>query len=160
MTRKLSVTALQYKCQFRGTSSRRKVRIACKRGSAPGDRQGGTVEVRHDEGTANHIGLAPCVGIREGAGEASAEDRAGQPLSRERLQGFGCRRRCPSGRQHGRGRYRERPSDPAWSETLARTDTPCTGTGRSPGWSFALRSGWSAAGRRGACSEASCHSSG
>lgn len=28
-------------------------------------------------------------------------------------------------------------SDPAWSETLARTEAPCTGTGRSPARSLA-----------------------
>ncbi len=41
------------------------------------------MQVRHDEGVANHIGLELCAGIREDAGEASAEERAGQPLSRE-----------------------------------------------------------------------------
>ena len=35
-----------------------------------------------DEGIAIHIGPEPCVGPREGTGEASAGDRAGQPLSR------------------------------------------------------------------------------
>ena len=35
------------------------------------------------------------------------------------------------GRQHGRARHRERPDDPAWSQTLACADAPCTGTGRS-----------------------------
>jgi hypothetical protein len=42
------------------------------------------VEVHCDEGIANHIGPAPCAGIREGVGEASAGVRAGQPLSRDR----------------------------------------------------------------------------
>jgi hypothetical protein len=41
------------------------------------------VEVHCDEGVANHIGPEPCAGIREDAGEASAGDRIGQPLSRE-----------------------------------------------------------------------------
>jgi hypothetical protein len=42
----------------------------------------------HDisEGVATRIGPEPCVGTREGAGEASAGERMGQPLSRERLQ--------------------------------------------------------------------------
>jgi hypothetical protein len=43
----------------------------------------------------------------------------------------GCRRCSPDGRQNRRARYRERLSDPAWSETLACTDAPCAGTGRS-----------------------------
>jgi hypothetical protein len=42
------------------------------------------VEVHRDEGVAIRIGPEPCVVIREGAGEASAGERAGQPLSRER----------------------------------------------------------------------------
>jgi hypothetical protein len=41
------------------------------------------VEVRRNEGVAIHIGPKPCVGIREDAGEASAGERIGQPLSRE-----------------------------------------------------------------------------
>jgi hypothetical protein len=41
------------------------------------------VQVRCDEGVAIHIGPKPCVCAREGAGEASAGERIGQPLSRE-----------------------------------------------------------------------------
>jgi hypothetical protein len=41
------------------------------------------VEVRRDEGLAIRIGPEPCAVIREGVGEASAGERAGQPLSRE-----------------------------------------------------------------------------
>ncbi len=44
------------------------------------------MKVHHDEGVASHIGPEPCVGIREGVGEASAGERIGQPLSRESLQ--------------------------------------------------------------------------
>ena len=40
------------------------------------------VKVHYDEGVAIHIGPEPCVGPREGTGEASAGERAGQPLSR------------------------------------------------------------------------------
>ena len=42
------------------------------------------MQVHYDEGIANRIGPEPCAGIREGAGEASAGERAGQPLSRDR----------------------------------------------------------------------------
>ena len=35
------------------------------------------MKVPHDEGVADHIGPAPCVGAREGTGEASAEGRCG-----------------------------------------------------------------------------------
>jgi hypothetical protein len=39
------------------------------------------VQVRYDEGVANHIGLEPCADAREGGGEASVEEHTGQPLS-------------------------------------------------------------------------------
>lgn len=42
------------------------------------------MRVHHDEDVASHVGPAPCAVIREGSGEASAGERAGQPLSRER----------------------------------------------------------------------------
>jgi hypothetical protein len=42
------------------------------------------VQVLYDEDLASHIGPEPCVVSREGQGEASAGDRAGWPLSRER----------------------------------------------------------------------------
>ena len=43
------------------------------------------MKVHYDEGVANRIGPEPCVGAREGTGEASAGECIGQPLSRERL---------------------------------------------------------------------------
>jgi hypothetical protein len=43
------------------------------------------VKVRRNEGIANHIGPKPCVGAREGVGEASAGEDTGQPLSRESI---------------------------------------------------------------------------
>ena len=42
------------------------------------------MQVHHGEGVANHLGPKPCVDTREGDGEASAGERTGQPLSRER----------------------------------------------------------------------------
>jgi len=42
------------------------------------------VEVLYSKGVASHTGPEPCVVSREGQGEASAGDRAGWPLSRER----------------------------------------------------------------------------
>ena len=39
------------------------------------------MQVRYDEGVANHIGLEPCADAREGGGEASVEEHTGQPLS-------------------------------------------------------------------------------
>jgi len=59
------------------------------------------VKVRYDEGLAIRIGPEPCVGPREDAGEASAGEHIGQPLSRESLKQSGCRRGHNHGRQHG-----------------------------------------------------------
>ena len=42
------------------------------------------MQVHCDEGVATHIGPKPCADIREDVGEASAGERAGQPLSRDR----------------------------------------------------------------------------
>ena len=39
------------------------------------------MQVRYDEGVANHIDLEPCAAAREGGGEASGEEHTGQPLS-------------------------------------------------------------------------------
>jgi len=48
------------------------------------------VRVRRDEGVAIHIGPEPCAGTREGVGEASAGERAGQPLSHENISILGA----------------------------------------------------------------------
>ena len=42
------------------------------------------MQVLCSEGLASHTGPEPCVGPREGPGEASAGERAGRPSSRER----------------------------------------------------------------------------
>jgi hypothetical protein len=52
------------------------------------------VQVHCDEGIANHIGPEPCAGIREDVGEASAGERAGQPLSRDRKRISGADAVC------------------------------------------------------------------
>jgi hypothetical protein len=41
------------------------------------------VRVRHEDGVATHLDPEPCVCTREGADEASAGERIGQPLSSE-----------------------------------------------------------------------------
>jgi hypothetical protein len=43
------------------------------------------VQVRCNEGVANHIGPEPCAGIRDDVGEASVGEHTGQPLSRESI---------------------------------------------------------------------------
>jgi hypothetical protein len=89
------------------------------------------VGVRHDEGLATHIDPEPCIGIREDEGEASAGERAGQPLSRESDLARGADAvSYPEGNTDGCA-IASICSDPAWSETLACADAPCAGTGRS-----------------------------
>ena len=48
------------------------------------------MQVHYGEGVANRIGPEPCVGTREGVGEASAGERIGQPWSRESLKVLGA----------------------------------------------------------------------
>jgi hypothetical protein len=89
------------------------------------------VKVHCDEGVAIHVAPDPCAGIREDVGEASVGERIGQPLSRETVINPGADVvHLTEGKIGGRV-ICERPSDPAWSETLACTDAPCAGTGRS-----------------------------
>ena len=61
------------------------------------------MKVHCNEGVAIHIGPKPCVTTREGVGEASVGERAGQPLSRENiiLQGAD---RTDGGRQYEEAR--------------------------------------------------------
>ena len=90
------------------------------------------MEVHYDEGIATHIGPEPCVGIREGVGEASAGECIGQPLSRERM--FSREPTLSTERKATRRvRYREHPVVSAWSQTLACAEASCTGTGSSLG---------------------------
>ena len=88
------------------------------------------MRVHCGEGVANHIGPEPCARVREDVGEASAGERrpAIEPRNRSDPE---CRRCLLIGRQHGRARYCECPSDSAWSKTLACAEVPCAGTGRS-----------------------------
>ena len=91
------------------------------------------VQVPYGEGVAIHIDPEPCADIRKGAGEASAGARTGQPLNRERPIISGADT-VPNVEGHMPGRAdRERPDDPAWSQTLACAEASCTGTGRSHG---------------------------
>ena len=48
------------------------------------------MQVRYGEGLAIRIGPEPCVGTREGDGEASAGEHIGQPSSRESLKVAGA----------------------------------------------------------------------
>lgn len=92
------------------------------------------MQVRHDEGVAIRIDPEPCVGFREENGEASAGACTGQPLSCENWVFLGADAFDNAEGNTGGLRYREHPSDPAWSKTLACAEAFRTGTGRSRVW--------------------------
>ena len=70
------------------------------------------MEVLCDEGLASHIGPESCGTVREVRCEALTGERAGRPLSRDRLLQRGADVVAQHGRQHGRVRYCEHPSGP------------------------------------------------
>ncbi len=72
----------------------------------------------HIEGVATHSGPEPCVGVREGAGEASVGVRAGWAIEPRNQSFRGADAVSLGGRQHRRRRYRESPAGPARSENL------------------------------------------
>jgi len=71
------------------------------------------------EGVATHDDPEPCVGAREGAGEALVGAHVGRGIEPRKNLGPGCRRFQIGGRQHRRQRYRELPAGPA------RSKNPC-----------------------------------
>jgi hypothetical protein len=91
------------------------------------------VQVHYDESVANYIGPEPCVFAREGKDEASAGERVGQPLSRERTLSR-VPTPYPERKATRTGAKPLGPDDSAWSKTLACAHAPCTGTGRSHAW--------------------------
>ncbi len=101
-------------------------------GSAPGDRQGvvGESPIRRrssDPRRPRAVRVWP-----RGQGRSVGRGSCRPAIEPRKSHGSGCRRCYQSGRPHDRGRQREPPVDPAWSETLACTHAPGTGTGRSP----------------------------
>jgi hypothetical protein len=87
------------------------------------------VQVHHDEGIANHVGPEPCAGIREDAGEASAGERAGQPLSRDRKLILGADAVCVA-----EGNTPKRANASAWAARRGRrTWHACKLLVREPG---------------------------
>src|SRR5918993_3679597 len=87
------------------------------------------VKVHYGEGVAIHTGPEPCVGPREGSGEASAGERAGWPLSRDRatVPGADVVTVTEGHTSGGVSASLRRPG-----VVRACTDAPCPGTGRSP----------------------------
>jgi len=89
------------------------------------------VRVPYSEGVANHTDPLSCVGHREVSGEALAGESIGQPLSREsRFTRDADAVLGAEGNMDGCDIAKVR-TNPAWSETLACAEAPCTGTGRS-----------------------------
>ena len=74
------------------------------------------MEELYVEGVATRDDPEPCVGVREGTGEASGWARAGRAIEPRNHRVRGADAVYGSGRQHRRRRYREAPSDPAWSK--------------------------------------------
>ena len=101
-------------------------------GSAPGDRPGvvGESPIRRrssDPRRPRAVRVWP-----RGQGRSVGRGPCRPAIEPRKSHSSGCRRCYQSGRPHERGRQREPPVDPAWSETLACTHAPGTGTGRSP----------------------------
>ena len=72
----------------------------------------------HAEGVATRSGPEPCVGVREGAGEASVGVRAGWAIEPRNQRFVGADAVVVGGRQHRWPRYREWSADPARSKNL------------------------------------------
>ena len=73
------------------------------------------MQVHYDEGIANHIGPEPCAGVREDVGEASAGERAGQSLSRDRKLILGADAVCVA-----EGNTPKRANASAWTTRRGR----------------------------------------
>ena len=91
------------------------------------------MQVHRSEGVAIRADLESCVVLREDDDEALTEERTGQPLSRERLIPDADTVTYVEGNMQGRASA-SAACDPAWSETLACAEAPCSGTGISWGW--------------------------
>jgi len=92
----------------------------------------------HDEGLASHIGPESCAVVCKGQGEALTGVRAGRVLSRENyyaLTGSPWSRRRLAVRKAtvDASRARDVSAPCAVVDPVARTETPRTGIGRSPG---------------------------
>jgi hypothetical protein len=81
------------------------------------------MEELYIEGVATHDDREPCVGAREGAGEASVAARAGQAIEPRNHGVRGADVVYGNGRQHRQPRYRELLVGPARSETLCMYGT-------------------------------------
>ena len=95
------------------------------------------MEELYIEGLATHDDPEPCVGVREGVGEASVGARAGKAIEPRNHGVRGADVVYGNGRQHRRQRYRELLAGPARSETLCMYGTSMRENRevpRSPAW--------------------------
>ena len=95
------------------------------------------MEELYIEGLANHDDREPCVGAREGAGEASVAARAGQAIEPRNHRVRGADAVYEAGRQHRQRRYRESLAGPARSENQGMYGTSMRENRevpRSPAW--------------------------
>jgi hypothetical protein len=74
------------------------------------------MEELYIEGVATHDDPEPCVGVREGVGEASVGARAGRAIEPRNHRVRGADVVYENGRQHRQQRYREVLVGPARSE--------------------------------------------
>jgi hypothetical protein len=105
------------------------------------------VRVHYGEGVAIRIGPEPCVGIREGVGEASVGERIGQPLSRESKKVSGADVVINT-EGNMDGASSQAPAQPDVVEDPGMCGRSLCGTGRSRVWPAGEYRG-SASGRRG-----------
>jgi len=77
----------------------------------------------HIEGVATHDDPEPCVGVREGVGEASVGARAGRAIEPRNHRVRGADVVYENGRPHRQQRYRKLLVGPARSETLCMHGT-------------------------------------
>ena len=105
------------------------------------------MEELYIEGLANHDDREPCVGARDGAGEASVAVRAGQAVEPRNHRVRGADAVYGSGRQHCQWRYRELLVGPARSETLCMYGTSMRENRKIPGSPAGVITGRAAQGR-------------
>ena len=115
------------------------------------------MQVHHEEGVANHLGPEPCVGTREGDGEASAGERTGQPLSRVRslipgADAFQIAEGNMIGRAIASARTARRGRRPWHVRTLFAREPG--GLASDQGWATVLVRGGKARSRRRRCTDA------
>ena len=105
------------------------------------------MEELYIEGVATHDDPEPCVGAREGVGEASVGARAGRAIEPRNQRVRGADVVYGNGRQHRQQRYREVLAGPARSETLCMYGTSMRENREIPPSPVGLITGRAAQGR-------------